>query len=170
MSTKKRGQNEDSIYKDGERWRGAVSLGYGPDGKRVRKKVSGKTRAEVVEKVRKLKETLAKGAPVPDDRLTIGVFLDRWLLHLPGHISDGTLDDYEDTVRLHLKPGLGRHKLTKLTVAQVDALWQANARPAIRRTASATCGPCSVRPWGKQSERASSCATSQHCRCLRTSP
>ncbi|WP_165970210.1 hypothetical protein [Nonomuraea terrae] len=113
------------IYKDGDHWRGAVSLGYGPDGKRVRKKVSGKTRAEVVEKVRKLKETLAKGAPVPDDRLTVGAFLDRWLLHLPGHISDGALDDYEDTVRLHLKPGLGRHKLTKLTVAQVDALWQA---------------------------------------------
>ncbi|MFB9472386.1 tyrosine-type recombinase/integrase [Nonomuraea salmonea] len=58
-------------------------------------------------------------------RLPVGAFLDRWLLHLPGHISDGTLDDYEDTVRLHLKPGLGRHKLTKLTVAQVDALWQA---------------------------------------------
>ncbi|MEV6157383.1 hypothetical protein AB0L53_44300 [Nonomuraea sp. NPDC052129] len=102
MSTKKRGQNEGSIYKDGDRWRGAVSLGYGPDGTRIRKKVSGKTRAEVVEKVRKLKETLAKGAPVPDDRLTVGTFLDRWLLHLPGHISDGTLDDYEDTVRLHL--------------------------------------------------------------------
>ncbi|GAA1622672.1 hypothetical protein GCM10009733_019140 [Nonomuraea maheshkhaliensis] len=96
MSTKKRGQNEDSIYKDGDRWRGAVSLGYGPDGKRTPKKVSGKTRAEVVEKVRKLKETLAKGAPVPDDRLTVAAFLDRWLLHLPGHISDGTLDDYED--------------------------------------------------------------------------
>ncbi|MFD2356035.1 tyrosine-type recombinase/integrase [Nonomuraea ferruginea] len=128
MSTQKRGQNEDSIYKDGDRWRGAVSLGYGPDGKRTRKKVSGKTRAEVVEKVRKLKEALAKGAPVPDDRLTVGTFLDRWLLHLPGHISDGTLDDYEDTVRLHLKPGLGRHKLTKLTVAQVDALWQAKRK------------------------------------------
>ncbi|GAA3685063.1 site-specific integrase [Nonomuraea antimicrobica] len=125
MSTKKRGQNEDSIYKDGDRWRGAVSLGYGADGKRIRKKLSGKTRAEVVEKVRKLKEILAKGAPVPDDRLTVGTFLDRWLLHLPGHVSDGTLDDYEDTVRLHLKPGLGRHKLTKLTVVQVDALWQA---------------------------------------------
>ena len=35
------------------------------------------------------------------------------------------MDDYEDTVRLHLKPGLGRHKLTALTVAHVDALWQA---------------------------------------------
>ncbi|GIH66338.1 tyrosine-type recombinase/integrase [Microbispora siamensis] len=122
--TKKRGQNEDSIYKDGDRWRGAISLGYGPDGKRIRKKVSGKTRAEVAEKIRKIREGLDKGLPVPDDKITLGAFLDRWLATLPGHIADSTLDDYEDTVRLHLKPTLGRHKLTGLTVAQVDALWQ----------------------------------------------
>ncbi|MER7500411.1 tyrosine-type recombinase/integrase [Nonomuraea pusilla] len=125
MSTKKRGQNEDSIYKDGDRWRGAVSLGYGPDGKRRRKKVSGKTRAEVAEKIRKIKETLAKGLLVPDDKLSVGAFLDRWLGVLPGHVAESTLDDYEDTVRLHLRPALGRKKLTALTVADVDGLWQA---------------------------------------------
>ncbi|MBG0827629.1 site-specific integrase [Planomonospora sp. ID67723] len=125
MSGKRRGQNEDSIYKDGDRWRGAISLGYGPDGKRIRKKVSGKTRAEVVEKIRKIREGIAKGIPVPDDKITVGAFLDRWVSMLPGSIADSTLDDYEDTVRLHLKPGLGRHKLTALTVAHVDALWQA---------------------------------------------
>ncbi|MEU4540314.1 tyrosine-type recombinase/integrase [Streptosporangium sp. NPDC023825] len=125
MSTKKRGHNEDSIYKDGDRWRGAISIGYGPNGERLRKKVSGKTRPEVVEKIRKIREGIAKGLPVPDDKITVGAFLDRWLSTLPGHIADSTLDDYEDTVRLHLKPGLGRHKLTALTVAHVDALWQA---------------------------------------------
>ena len=26
------------------RWRGAVSLGYGPDGKRIRRKVGGRTK------------------------------------------------------------------------------------------------------------------------------
>lgn len=57
----KRGNNEDSVYKDGDRWRGAVSLGYDANGKRVRTKVSGKTRAEVVEKLRELREQLTKG-------------------------------------------------------------------------------------------------------------
>lgn len=94
-------------------------------GKRRRKKVSGKTWAEVAEKLRKIKADLAKGLPVPDDKLTVGAFLDRWLLTLPGHIADSTLDDYEDTVRLHLKPALGRRVLTKLTVNQVNDLWQA---------------------------------------------
>src|SRR4051812_20231916 len=38
--TKRRGNGEDSIYKDGDRWRGAVSVGYDDKGRRVRKKVS----------------------------------------------------------------------------------------------------------------------------------
>ena len=37
------GRGEDSVYLDGDRWRAAIDLGYGPDGRRVRKKVSGQT-------------------------------------------------------------------------------------------------------------------------------
>jgi integrase len=58
----RRGQGEDSIYKDGDRWRGAISLGYNADGKRVRKKVSGETREEVARKLRQLREQLEAGA------------------------------------------------------------------------------------------------------------
>ena len=47
--TGRRGSGEDSIYRDGDRWRGAVSLGYDEHGNRLRKKVSGRTRAEVTE-------------------------------------------------------------------------------------------------------------------------
>jgi integrase len=46
---KRRGYGEDGIYFD---HRGVVSLGFSADGKRVRKKVSGKTRAEVKDKLR----------------------------------------------------------------------------------------------------------------------
>ncbi|MGH9068718.1 MAG: hypothetical protein ACRD0J_14700 [Acidimicrobiales bacterium] len=52
-----------------------------------------------------------------DDRLTVGVFLDRWVsISLPGNVSGTTLDDYAHTVRLHLKPALGRKRLARLTV------------------------------------------------------
>jgi integrase len=43
------------------RWRGVVSLGYGPDGKRVRRKVSGKTRAVVQERLKALHSDLDSG-------------------------------------------------------------------------------------------------------------
>ena len=55
------------------------------------------------------------------DQITVEQFLDRWLkINLPGTISGSTLDGYHDTVRLHLVPALGRKKLSKLSVAEVD--------------------------------------------------
>jgi integrase len=63
---------------------------------------------------------------VPDDRLTVRAFLDRWLtVNLPGSVAESTEDDYVDTVRLHLVPALGRKPLARLTVADRDRLWKA---------------------------------------------
>jgi len=123
--SQRRGQGEDSVYRDGDRWRGAISLGWGPDGKRRRKKVSGKTRTEVVAKLRRLRTQFDAGLPMPDDRLTVAGYLERWLVTtLPSQVGPSTRDDYEDIVRLHLLPGLGRKKLSQLTPADVNAVWE----------------------------------------------
>jgi integrase len=99
-------------------------LGHDANGRRLRKKVSGATRAEVVDKLRDPREKLGKGLPLPNDRLTVGAFLDRWLTDvLPGSIAPKTLDNYEDMVRLYLRPILGRKVLTRLTVGDVKSLW-----------------------------------------------
>jgi hypothetical protein len=92
------------IYQDGDRWRG-VSLGYDEHGGRVRKKVSSRTRTEVIEKLCRLHQQLDSGA-IPDDKLTVQAFLDRWLtVNLPGAVAESTADGYVDTVRLDLIPG-----------------------------------------------------------------
>jgi integrase len=127
--TSRRGRGEDSVYLDGDRWRGAASLGYGPDGRRIRKKVSGATKGEVLRKLRDLRTELNAGMPVSDDRMTVGEFLDRWLTGLPGKVSEKTVDSYADTVRLHITPSLGRKVLRRLTVSDVDQLlaWKRSA-------------------------------------------
>jgi integrase len=72
---KRRGYGEDGIYFDHRadcrdsahhrtcdgRWRGVISLGFSADGKRVRKKVSGKTKAEVKDKLKALHSELDAG-------------------------------------------------------------------------------------------------------------
>ena len=59
----RRGHGEDGIYLDAarNRYMGAVSLGYGPDGKRIRRKVSGKTKQEVRAKLQALHQELNAG-------------------------------------------------------------------------------------------------------------
>lgn len=53
---RRRGHGEDSIYLDAAhgRYVGAVSLGFGPNGRRIRRKVSGKTKQEVRDKLKAL--------------------------------------------------------------------------------------------------------------------
>jgi hypothetical protein len=68
-----RGHNEGSIYKDEAkgRWYGAVSFGYGPDGKTWRRhKVSGSTRAEVVRKLKELQAEKDSGVQ-PEHAYTV---------------------------------------------------------------------------------------------------
>src|ERR1017187_4381759 len=48
------------------RWRGVVSLGFGPDGKRIRRKVSGKTKAVVQDRLKALHGDLDSGVRQPE--------------------------------------------------------------------------------------------------------
>ena len=60
---RRRGFGEDGIYLDAarNRYMGAVSLGYGPDGKRIRRKVSGKTKQEVRARLQALHQEVNAG-------------------------------------------------------------------------------------------------------------
>ena len=74
-------RNEGSIYKDEakDRWYGAVSVGYGLDGKTWRRhKVSGRTRAEVAEKLKQLQAEQDSGVQ-PEHAYTIQRAVDDWL-------------------------------------------------------------------------------------------
>ncbi len=79
--TRRRGRNEGSIYKDEAkgRWYGAVSVGYGLDGKTWRRhKVSGRTRAEVAGKLKQLQAEQDSGVQ-PERAYTVQRAVDDWL-------------------------------------------------------------------------------------------
>jgi hypothetical protein len=60
---KRRAHGDDAIYfaADKNRYVGAISLGYGPDGRRVRKKVLGRTKQEVRQKLKAMHAELDAG-------------------------------------------------------------------------------------------------------------
>src|SRR5262245_10229459 len=77
MARKRRGRGEGSIYQEPDgRWTGVVSFGINPaTGKRRRRKVHGRTKQEVQDKLRELQ---GKGPGEPC-KLTVAQFLTRWL-------------------------------------------------------------------------------------------
>jgi integrase len=79
-NARRRGHGEDAIYFDAakNRYIGAVSLGYEADGRRVRRKVSGKTKQEVRHKLKELHSDLDAGVHSPAS-YTVRAAVDDWL-------------------------------------------------------------------------------------------
>ena len=63
---------------DAGRWQGLIDLGYGADGKRNRKKVSAKTKVEVVKRLKELRLQVDGGVNVQSADQTLGAHLDSW--------------------------------------------------------------------------------------------
>jgi integrase len=95
-NVRRRGFGEDGIYLDAarNRYMGAISLGYGPDGKRIRRKVSGKTKQEVRAKLQALHLELNSGVR-SSSTYTVREAVDDWLREGLDGTSDRTRTLYE---------------------------------------------------------------------------
>jgi integrase len=91
-----------------------------PDGQRKRKYVYGKTRDETHTKWVELRAKAAK-QPIPTQTPTVAEYLDYWLNEIirPNR-EDNTYSHYELMSRLHVIPGIGKKRVDKLTVRQVQ--------------------------------------------------
>jgi len=121
----RRVNGDGSVYRrasDG-RWIGAVHLGYDENGILCRKTVSARTKAEALAKLKKVQRQLDDGLPAPDDQMTLAQLLERWFDDVMRHqVAPNALDNYRSIAKLHLKPTLGRKRVSKLTPADVDKL------------------------------------------------
>lgn len=128
--TERRSPGEGTIrqLEDGTWW-GQTSLGFdvvydarggSPRRRRIRRSVRGKTRSDVV---RKLAELRARG---PGQRgaagRTVGSFLEAWLDRSRLRLRPSTWDRYEDVVRVHIVPELGKLRIEQLNVDHVQQM------------------------------------------------
>ena len=118
-SRPRRGHGEDSIYYDqaNHYWVAAVSLGH-KGGKRVRRKVTGRTKTEVRTKLRDLRRDLDSGVRT-SATYTVDDALDDWLANGLSGRSYRTRELYRDTVK-PLRQRLGEVKLRELTAGDVQ--------------------------------------------------
>jgi len=118
--------NEDGVRqrKDGRfEARFTVQTASGPK----RRSAYGKTKEEAAAKRdRALAEGRTEAGPTfGPDGMIVGAYLDSWLNDsVRGHVRPSTFFRNEAIVRLHIRPALGRIKLSALNPAHVQALYR----------------------------------------------
>ncbi|MFD5062965.1 MULTISPECIES: tyrosine recombinase XerC [unclassified Streptomyces] len=129
------GHGEDTIYWDGakNRFVGAVSLGYAPDGRRLRPKVYGKTKTEVRGKIRELKKEVEAGARTPAN-YTVANAVNDWLERGLKGRDEQTVGKNRTLATKHLIPFVGRAKLKDLSADDVDDWLTGRAEELATRT------------------------------------
>ena len=106
------------------RWMGRLSVSRDVDGKAHRLTVYGSTQAEVVEKLKNLRQQRDTNAKSVVSKDSVAGYLTRWLENDVDVNREGkTHQEYEGTVRLYISPFIGHIKLSKLDGEQLVA-WQ----------------------------------------------
>jgi len=115
----KRANGEGSVHKrkDG-RWCASITL---PRGKR--KHFLGKTREEVSRKLTAAKKAQDDGLPLVVSRQTVHQFMQSWLTAARPSLRERTWVRYEQYVRLHIEPALGKVPLPRLTPQHLQRVY-----------------------------------------------
>lgn len=134
MSTKtKRGQNEGSVYqrKDG-RWEAILTIPADAPGGPKRQSFYGPTKRAAQDKLRAAQSSISRGVPLVPQEQTVERFLTDWLANVvTPTLKPRTTQSYEYLLRVHLIPGLGKHKLAKLTPQHVQAFLNAKSESGL---------------------------------------
>ena len=100
----KRDQGEGTIrHRADGRWEARVSLRL-DDGRVRRRSVYARTKTEARERMQELLREVARGLPVPDERMTVDGYLRQWLRDVEGSVRPLTIAAY----RRWLSPAIGR--------------------------------------------------------------
>lgn len=114
-----RGKHEGSLHqRPNGSWRAQVSV----DGRRISYKA--KTRAECHEWLRKMQDGIDQGMTFQGRNLTLREYLDQWIALKKTQVKATTGFQYEQLIRLYIKPFLGTKRLRDLNVRVVNGLYE----------------------------------------------
>jgi integrase len=116
----KRGNREGSVYqrKSDGKWVTSITLDNGR-----RKVLYSKTQQEAIKKLKKVSQQQEQGTLTVGPQHTVAQYLDYWLSVYKQRIRPRSHERYEQIIRLHLVPTLGKIKLDKLSPQHVQQLY-----------------------------------------------
>lgn len=130
--TRRRDPGEGAIFQRGDgRWVARLRL---PDG--TRRYFYGPTKETVRTRLKVAQRAVDDGKPVPNERVTLGDYLDRWLATLPAtKLRPQTIDYYRNYVAAHIAgTELARKSLARLAPADLEALYARKLAAGLNQT------------------------------------
>jgi integrase len=91
-----------------------------PGGKR--KSVYGKTKKEARDKLHAVRKKMDEGVDLGTPSQTMEAFLESWLADAKARVRPKTHRTYQDLLRMHVIPTLGKTRLDRLTAPHIYAL------------------------------------------------
>jgi integrase len=103
-----------------QRWFASVYVGYAPNGKRRKVKVSARTKTEAKAKLRQLLRDRDDGHVLGGQTYTLRDAVESWLAHGLTGRQESTVINRTILARTHVIPALGARKLAQLSAEEVD--------------------------------------------------
>lgn len=123
----RRANGETAIYfgKDG-RWHARVPMGYRDNGEPYRRHITRTTEDLLMAEVKRLEKQRDQGtAQQPGKLWTVEKWLWHWVENIAKEVvSENTYDGYEVAVRVHLVPGIGKHRIDRLEPEHLESLYR----------------------------------------------
>ena len=117
----KRGHGEGSITKKGDKWFGRVTVGKSADGKQIRKRVSARTKSELMSKMRDAVANFKPEEYKPLDRSpTLHAWLLTYIKTYKGKSAPATIKKYTSYINAVGNSPIGAKKLNDITPLELQ--------------------------------------------------
>jgi integrase len=120
--TSRRSRGDGAVYwhERRQRWITSITTGYTPDGKRIIKSASGKTKTEAKNKLKEIIRDHEDGHVLVASGYTVGQAVEDWLTYGLNGRDPNTVKTRRFLADGHVISALGARKLRELTAEEVD--------------------------------------------------
>jgi integrase len=120
--TTRRSKGDGGLHWDTgrQRWIATASLGHAPNGKRIVKRGSGKTKTEAKNKLKEVLRDYEDGLAIAPADYTVAHAVNDWLQYGLSGRAERTIRLYKEMCDLHVSPELGARKIRDLSADEVD--------------------------------------------------
>jgi integrase len=129
-SAKRRSRGDGGLHWDKrrQRWMATAHLGYGPDGRRITKRGSGRTKTEAKNRLKEVLRDHEDGLAIAPTDYTVKDAVEDWLRYGLTKRSAKTIEVNEYYCRVHVIPSLGARKLRELSATDVEKWLETKAK------------------------------------------